>query len=217
MLQRNQKPFVHFWPQRSSSEGYWSPLQLFSFCSEVFRIFGNYFEVFWFFWNYFEVFLDFIGIILNFFEFFGSILKFLECLSGGKNVLKSSPLDEYPYPHRRFVARPATVHRTRLNFRPRSRTGTFPPAQNAARPNGTPPNILPSAHHIGPPSTSHSISTQQTPVASLCKGSSQARHPRFLSLLFSFSLFSLLLVATPALVEPTKREPNHQRCLFLNK
>ena len=48
-----------------------------------------------------QKFFEFLGIISKFLEFFGSLLKFLECLSGGKNVLKSSPLDEYPYPQRR--------------------------------------------------------------------------------------------------------------------
>ena len=65
----------HFWPQRYSSEGYWSPLQLFSFCSEVFRIFGNYFEVFWCFWNYFEVFWILLELFWTFLNFIGSILK----------------------------------------------------------------------------------------------------------------------------------------------
>ena len=35
---------------------------------------------------------------MKFFEFFGIIVNFMECLSGGDNVLKSSPLDDYPYP-----------------------------------------------------------------------------------------------------------------------
>ena len=91
------------------------------------------------------------------------------------------------------------------------------PNRHLPTPPKTHPRRRPSAHHIGPLSTSHSISSQQTPVTSLPKGSTQSRHPRFLSLLFSFSLFSLLPVAPSALVEPTKREPYHQKCLFLNK
>ena len=94
---------IHFWPQGYSSEGYSSPLQFFSFCSDVFRFFGNYFEVFWIVWNYLEVFWILLELFWTFFELFGIILKFLECLSGGKNVLKSSPLDEYPYPQRRVI------------------------------------------------------------------------------------------------------------------
>ena len=55
------------------------------------------------FFQLFGIILKFFFVFLgNYFEFFGIILKFPECLSGGKNVLKSNPLDEYPYPQRRI-------------------------------------------------------------------------------------------------------------------
>lgn len=120
-----------------------------------------------------------------------------------------SPLHQTPA----SVACPATVHSCSQNETEFSATL---PNRHLPTPPKMHPRRRPSAHHIGPLSTSHSISSQQTP-ASLPKGSTQSRHPRFLSLLFSFSLFSLLPVAPSALVEPTKREPYHQKCLFLKK